>query len=243
MQLGCLLLALSGTATAQTPPPMSGEPAPVNASLAGDVVELDNPAFPTARVEPLPALTPLADLVPPAAHSPLLEAAAALDAGQPASALKLLSGLPDNSGVRYLRTLALLRLSPSLGPGGGHGEARHRAPGGGGPLRPGGWVGRRGLGGLTRRAPAVFQHPGGFARLHRRPLRAGARVAADGGLERRSGCARAPGGGACAAGRPRRCRRGAFSAGRARPHRARRGPRTRRAAPVVDAPPALAAVP
>jgi soluble lytic murein transglycosylase len=113
MQLGCLLLALTGTAIAQTPSPTSGESTPVNASLAGDVVELDNPAFPTARVESVPALTPLTDLVPPAARSPLVEAAAALDAGQPASALRLLAGVSDSSGVRYLRTLALLRLSPS----------------------------------------------------------------------------------------------------------------------------------
>jgi soluble lytic murein transglycosylase len=112
VQLSLLLVVLSGTALAQALPPVA-EPAPLNGSFAADVVELDNPAFPSARRDSAPALTPLADLLPTVAHGPLLEAAAALDAGQPATALRLLSGLPDEPGVRYLRTLAWLRQAPS----------------------------------------------------------------------------------------------------------------------------------
>ncbi len=104
---------LSGTAAAQTPLP-AAEVAPRAALVGGDVVELDNPAFPPARLASTPALTPLAELLPTLAQGPVLGAAAALDSGQPALALTLLSGLPEDAAVRYLRTLALLRLSPSV---------------------------------------------------------------------------------------------------------------------------------
>jgi soluble lytic murein transglycosylase len=108
-QLATLLVVLSGAALAQTLPP-GGQQAPLEPSLASDAVELDNPAFPA---EVGPHLIPLADLLPKLAAGPVHDAAAALDAGQPAVALRLLAGLPDEPGVLYLRTLAGLRLAPS----------------------------------------------------------------------------------------------------------------------------------
>jgi soluble lytic murein transglycosylase len=106
-QLASFVLVLSGAAAAQTPPPTAAQ-APLDTSLASDVVELDNPAFPTSS-----ALTPLALLLPMLAPGPVRDAAAALDAGQPAMALKLLATLPEDTGVLYLRTLAGLRLAPT----------------------------------------------------------------------------------------------------------------------------------
>jgi soluble lytic murein transglycosylase len=82
-------------------------------SLAADVVELDNPAFPKRADESPRGLTPLNELIPTLARSPLREAAAALDAGQPGTALKLLAGLPDEPSILYLRTLAGLRQAPT----------------------------------------------------------------------------------------------------------------------------------
>jgi soluble lytic murein transglycosylase len=111
-QLASLLVVLSGAAAAQPPLSTDGG-APMDASLASDVVELDNPAFPRAPPEAVRVLTPLSELVPALAQSPLREAAAALDAGQPGTALKLLAGLPEEPSVLYLRTLAGLRLAPS----------------------------------------------------------------------------------------------------------------------------------
>jgi soluble lytic murein transglycosylase len=106
LQLASLLLVLSGTAAAQEPQKALTQ-APLDTSLASDVVELDNPAFPTS------GLTPLVELLPTLVQGPVRDAAVALDAGQPAAALKLLLGLPDTPGVLYLRTLAGLRLAPS----------------------------------------------------------------------------------------------------------------------------------
>src|SRR5208282_5075036 len=77
------------------------------------VVELDNPAFPPFPATVASRLTPLATLLPAMAGGPQREAAAALDAGQAAAALKLLADLPDTPGVQYLRTLAALRLVPT----------------------------------------------------------------------------------------------------------------------------------
>lgn len=111
-QLVLLLVVLSDTAMAQTPP-SAGAPVALDPSLASDVVELDNPAFPQAPAEAGRILTPLADLIPKLAQGPLHDAAAALDAGQPAMALRLLAGLPDEPRVLYLRTLAGLRQAPS----------------------------------------------------------------------------------------------------------------------------------
>ncbi len=105
-----LALLVAGSAAAQTPP---AGPAPLDASLASDVVELDNPAFPVFQPSG-PSLTPLAELLPLPPAGPQREAAAALEAGQPAAALRALSGLPEGPGVLYLRTLAGLRLAPSL---------------------------------------------------------------------------------------------------------------------------------
>src|SRR5450631_240306 len=112
VQLLWVLAVLSGTAAAQALSPAAGT-ASLDPSLASDVVELENPAFPTAPVEVARTLTPLAGLLPSVARSPLQEAAAAIDAAQPATALKLLAGLPDAPDVRYLRTLAGLRPAPS----------------------------------------------------------------------------------------------------------------------------------
>jgi soluble lytic murein transglycosylase len=109
-KLASLLMVLSGAAVAPAPP--SGG-APLDPSLASDVVELDNPAFPSAPGEAARGLTPLAELLPVAAPGPVRDAAAALDAGQPATALRLLAGLPDGPGVLYLRTLAGLRQAPT----------------------------------------------------------------------------------------------------------------------------------
>ncbi|HMK71871.1 MAG TPA: hypothetical protein VK454_00955, partial [Myxococcaceae bacterium] len=100
-------------AAAQSPAPSPG-PARLDPSLAADVVELDNPAFPSQPREAAPPeRTPLADLLPVPAAAPLRDAAAALDAGQPAAALRLLAGMPDQPAVRYLRTLAALRQAPT----------------------------------------------------------------------------------------------------------------------------------
>ncbi|MGO8969182.1 MAG: transglycosylase SLT domain-containing protein [Myxococcaceae bacterium] len=110
-QLAALLAVLvSGSATAQAPP-STAAPRPLDPSLASDVVELDNPAFPPFPATAAPRLTPLATLLPAMAGGPQREAAAALDAGQAAAALKLLGNLPDTPGVQYLRTLAALRLA------------------------------------------------------------------------------------------------------------------------------------
>lgn len=106
-KLASFLVVLSRAAAAPAPPPAD------NTSGALGAVELENPAFPAAALETLRTLTPLGDLLPSLASAPLQEAAAALDAGQPAAALKALTGLPDGPGVRYLRTLALLRLAPT----------------------------------------------------------------------------------------------------------------------------------
>jgi soluble lytic murein transglycosylase len=111
-QLASLLVVLSGAAAAQAPLVGDGGPA-LDASLASDVVEVDNPAFPRATSEAARALTPLSELVPGLAKSPLREAAAALDANQPGLALKLLAGLPEDSSILYLRTLAGLRQAPT----------------------------------------------------------------------------------------------------------------------------------
>ena len=94
-------MVLSGTASAQPAAPVP-ESAAAKAGLDGEGVQLDNPAFPPARAEAAPALWPLGELLPTAAPSPLLEAAAALEAGQPATALRLLSAAPDDARVRYL---------------------------------------------------------------------------------------------------------------------------------------------
>lgn len=107
-----VLAVLSGTAAAQalSPPAI---PTPLDPSLASEAVELENPAFPTAPVEVARTLSPLADFPPKLARSPLQEAATAIDAAQPATALKLLAGQPDDPEIRYLRTLAGLRQAPT----------------------------------------------------------------------------------------------------------------------------------
>ena len=69
MQLGFLLVVLSGTAAAQALRP-AAEAAPLDPSRAADVVELDNPAFPTAPRDSARALTPLAEFLPTAASRP-----------------------------------------------------------------------------------------------------------------------------------------------------------------------------
>ncbi len=112
-QLAALLCVLASGAAGAQALPSTGAPAPLDASLASDVVELDNPAFPHFQETPAPPLTPLASLLPAMAGGPQREAAAALDAGQPAAALKLLADLAGGPGVQYLRTLAALRLGPS----------------------------------------------------------------------------------------------------------------------------------
>jgi soluble lytic murein transglycosylase len=86
---------------------------PLDPSLASDVVQFDNPAFPSSPAEPLRTYLPLQDLIPTLAARPLRDAAAALEAGQPAAALSALAGLPDEPKVLYLRTLAGLRLTPT----------------------------------------------------------------------------------------------------------------------------------
>ena len=108
-----LLLLVPRAALAQSPAPSPGA-APLDPSLAADVVELDNPAFPPQpREGASPRKTPLDELLPTPAPGPVRDAAAALDAGQPAAALQLLSGMPDQPAVRYLRALAALRQAPT----------------------------------------------------------------------------------------------------------------------------------
>jgi soluble lytic murein transglycosylase len=114
-QLASLLFVLCGAAAARAQPLPSAASARVEPSDAGDVVELDNPAFPSLPSEARPVLTPLADLIPATASAPVQAAAAALDAAQPALALKLLGGLPDTPSVLYLRTLAGLRQGATAG--------------------------------------------------------------------------------------------------------------------------------
>jgi len=113
LSLALLVLPLvSRAAPAQAP--AGGSPPALDASLSADVEELDNPAFPPV---PTPAAAarrlPLADLLPAPAPGPVRDAAAALDAGQPAAALRLLAGAADEPAVRFLRTLAALRQGPT----------------------------------------------------------------------------------------------------------------------------------
>ncbi len=76
------------------------------------MLELENPAFPAFQAPPT-RLTLLADLLPSPAVGAKADAAAALEAGQPATALRLLAALPNELEVLFLRTLAGLRLTPS----------------------------------------------------------------------------------------------------------------------------------
>jgi soluble lytic murein transglycosylase len=112
-QLVSFFLALVSSA-AQAQAPASPGFSPPEASPAADVVELDNPAFPSQppRVLP-PRRTALSELLPAPANGRLREAAAALDAGQPAAAIGLLASAPSTPAVLFLRTLAGLRLAPT----------------------------------------------------------------------------------------------------------------------------------
>jgi soluble lytic murein transglycosylase len=109
-----LLMLASSAALAQTPASAGAGTARLDPSLAADVVELDNPAFPPEPARALPPRgTSVAELLPVPASGPLREAAAALELGQPATALGLLAGVPDTPAVLFLRTLAGLRQAPT----------------------------------------------------------------------------------------------------------------------------------